>query len=111
LDPAFAVNREEDETRPIRFHSEQITARFLSPDGSEVMKSLEVRFDPLLGTSSRIAEGVILSKADEGALALLQTPDSGCPFCPDRISRVTPNVLEPIHHGGRLERGEFGVVS
>ena len=69
MDPAFAVNREEDETRPIRFHSEQITARFLSPDGSEVMKSLEVRFDPLLGTSSRIAEGVILSKADEGALA------------------------------------------
>ena len=62
LDPAFAVNKE-DETSPIRFHSEQITASFLSPDGSEVMKSLEVRFDPLLGTSSRIAEGVVLSKA------------------------------------------------
>jgi len=70
------------------------------------MKSLEVRFDPLLGTSSRIAEGVVLSKADEGALAPLQAPNSNCPFCADRISRVTPQVLEPIHHGGRLERGE-----
>ena len=105
MDPAFAVNRE-DETSPIRFHSEQITARFLSPDGAEVSKSLEVRFDPLLGTSSRIAEGVVLPKADEDALAFLQAPNSGCPFCPDRISRVTPKVLEAIHHGGRLERGE-----
>jgi UDPglucose--hexose-1-phosphate uridylyltransferase len=105
LDPAFAVDRE-DETSPIRFHSERITASFLSPDGSEVMKSLEVRFDPLLGTSSRIAEGVVLSKADEDALAPLQAPNSGCPFCADRISGVTPKVLEAIHHGGRLERGE-----
>jgi len=105
LDPGFALNRE-DETSPIRFHSEQITASFLSPDGSEVMKSLEVRFDPLLGTSSRIAEGVVLSKADEGALAPLQAPNSNCPFCPDRIRRVTPRVLAPIHRGGRLEQGE-----
>jgi len=105
LDPAFAVNGE-DETGPIRFRSEQIAARFLTPDGSEVMKSLEVRFDPLLGTSSRIAEGVVLSKADEGALALLEAPNAACPFCPDRIRNVTPKVLEPIHRGGRLERGE-----
>ena len=105
MDPAFAANGQ-DETSPICFRSEQIAARFLSPDGSEVMKSLEVRFDPLLGTSSRIAEGVVLSKADEGALAPLQAPNPNCPFCPDRIGSVTPKVLEAIHHGGRLERGE-----
>jgi UDPglucose--hexose-1-phosphate uridylyltransferase len=105
LDPDFAVNGE-DEISPIRFRAEQFAARFLSPDGSEMMKSLEVRFDPLLGTSSRIAEGVALSKADQGALAPLQAPNSGCPFCPDRLSRVTPKVLEAIHHSGRLERGE-----
>ena len=105
MDPGFAASRE-DETSPIRFTSEQITARFLSPDGAEVMKSLEVRFDPLLGTSSRVAEGVVLPKADEGALALLQAPSSGCPFCPDRIHGVVPKVLGPIHQGGRLERGE-----
>jgi len=105
LDPDFAANRE-DETDAIRFRSEQITARFLSPDGAEVTKSLEVRFDPLLGTSSRIAEGVVLSKADEGALAPLQAPNSNCPFCPDRIRGVTPKMLQPIDRGGRLERGE-----
>lgn len=105
MDPAFAVNPE-DGTGPIQFHSEQIRARFLSPDGAEMTKSLEVRFDPLLGTSSRIAEGVVLSKADESALAPLQAPNSNCPFCPDRIGRVTPKVLEPIYPGGRLARGE-----
>ncbi len=105
MDQDFDVNRE-NETSPIRFRSEQITARFLSPDGAEVSKSLEVRFDPLLGTTSRIAQGVVLSKADEGALAPLQAPNPGCPFCPDRIRRVTPKVLAPIDHGGRLERGE-----
>lgn len=105
MEPGFAANGK-DETGPIRFHSEQITARFLSPDGSEMTKSLEVRFDPLLGTTSRIAEGVVLSRADEGALAPLQAPNSGCPFCPDRIRRVTPRVLRPIESGGRLERGE-----
>ncbi|MGB0042827.1 MAG: hypothetical protein WBP91_06585 [Terriglobales bacterium] len=100
-----AINRKE-ETGPIRFRSEQITARFLSPDGAEVTKSLEVRFDPLLGTSSRIAEGVVLSKADKAALAPLQAANANCPFCPDRIRTVTPQVLRPSYPGGRLQRGE-----
>jgi UDPglucose--hexose-1-phosphate uridylyltransferase len=105
MDRAFAKNTE-DETSPIIFHSDRINARFLSPDGSETTKSLEIRFDPLLGTSSRIAEGVTLYKADEGALAPFQAPNSGCPFCPDRIGSVTPKIMQEIHHGGRLERGE-----
>ncbi len=105
MDKRFAVNKE-DETSSIRFRSEQITARFLAPERSEMTKSLEVRFDPLLGTSSRIAEGVVLSKADEGALAPLQAPNSNCPFCPDQIRKVTPQVSQQIHSGGRLERGE-----
>ncbi len=109
MDQDFAVSRE-DETGPIRFRSEKLTASFLSPDGPGMTKSLEVRFDPLLGTSSRIAEGVVLSKAndndDGGALAPLQAPSPSCPFCPDRIRKVTPRMLPAIHPGGRLERGE-----
>jgi UDPglucose--hexose-1-phosphate uridylyltransferase len=100
------ITEDRDGSSPIRFRSEQITARFLSPEGAEVTKSLEVRFDPLLGISSRIAEGVVLPKADESALVPLQTPNANCPFCPDRIRKVTPQVLQPIHPGGRLERGE-----
>ncbi len=93
-------------TGRLRFHSERIAARFLAPDGSEMTKSLEVRFDPLLGTSSRIAEGVVLSKADYSTLSPLQTPSATCPFCPERVGKVTPKVLPGIDAGGRLERGE-----
>jgi len=105
LNSTFATNAK-DESSPIRFHADQIKASFRSPDGSQTTKSLEVRFDPLLGTSSRIAEGVVLAKADEAALAVLQGPNPGCPFCPEHIRRVTPKLLEPMHGDGRLERGE-----
>jgi galactose-1-phosphate uridylyltransferase len=102
---AFSENSK-DETGPISFHAERVTARCLSPEGADLTKTLEVRFDPLLGTSSRIAEGVVLPKADEGALAPLQAASSACPFCPDQIRRVTPQMLPSIHREGRLQRGE-----
>ena len=80
MNPGFGENR--GDASPIRFHSEQIRASFLSPDGLEMTKSLEVRFDPLLGTTSRIAEGVVLSKADAGALAALQNSELELPVLP-----------------------------
>ena len=87
FEPGFCSKRRtRDQPNPVPLganHGKVSLARW-----SEVMKSLEVRFDPLLGTSSRIAEGVVLPKAEEGALAPLQAPNSGCPFCPDRISRA-----------------------
>ncbi len=105
MDPAFAINRK-DESSAIVFRADLLAARFVLPDGSQTTKALEVRFDPLLSTSSRIAEGVVLSKADEQALAPLQASNSNCPFCPDSIARVTPKFLPPIHENGRLQQGE-----
>jgi UDPglucose--hexose-1-phosphate uridylyltransferase len=101
----FVINRDR-QTGGIDFRAERIAARFLSPDGSETTKSLEIRFDPLLGISSRIAEGVILPKADQQALVPFQTADPHCPFCSERIRRVTPRILPQIHNEGRFERGE-----
>ena len=67
MDPASAACSQ-PESGSIRLcHSEQIAASFFFlPDRSPVMKSLEVRFDPLLGTSSSFAEGVVLPKAEGG---------------------------------------------
>lgn len=102
-----AINIEEKhDTSAIRFRSDRIRASFYRPDGAEATNWLEVRFDPLLGTSSRIAEGVVLSKAEEQALAPLQAPNPDCPFCPDRIRSVTPKMLREIHSDGRIKRGE-----
>jgi galactose-1-phosphate uridylyltransferase len=67
---------------------------------------LEVRFDPLLGTSARIAQGVSLPKADPSALAFIQAADPACPFCPQRLARMTPRVLQAICAEGRIREGE-----
>ena len=43
----------------LEFRREILAARFLDPATGEIEdRRLEIRFDPLLGTSARIAEGV-----------------------------------------------------
>jgi galactose-1-phosphate uridylyltransferase len=89
------------------FRRESLIARFRSPDGAEeVERLLEVRFDPLLGTSARVAEGVKLPKAVSGALDFLRQADPDCPFCPERFERLTPRLPRPICAEGRIRRGE-----
>ncbi len=78
-----------------------------SPDGSEVRtRVVEVRYDPLLGTSSRIAEGVKLQTADGGALEPLRGPDPSCPFCGERLTRVTPRIDPRLGGEPRVVVGE-----
>jgi galactose-1-phosphate uridylyltransferase len=89
------------------FRRESLIARFRSPDGSEeVERRLDVRFDPLLGTSARIAQGVSLPKAAPGALAFLQAPDPACPFCPQHLEQLTPRLPPEICAAGRIRQGE-----
>jgi len=89
------------------FRRESLIARFRSPDGTEeVGRQLEVRFDPLLGTSARIAEGVKLPKAVPGALDFLRGADPDCPFCPGRLERLTPQLPRSVAPEGRIRHGE-----
>jgi galactose-1-phosphate uridylyltransferase len=90
----------------VDFRHERLTGRFLSPDGEEVERRLEVRFDPLLGTSARIAQGVSLPRAEPAALAFLQAADPACPFCPERLAQLTPRLLPAICAEGRIREGE-----
>ena len=91
----------------IEFRHEHATARFRSPDGSsDVDRALEIRFDPLLGYTARIAPGITLQKADAGALEQIQAPDATCPFCGDRIEQVTPQFPLQISPEPRIRIGE-----
>lgn len=91
----------------IEFRRERVTSRFQSPDGShELTRDLEIRYDPLLGYSSRIAGGITLQKADPKAIEPLQAPDPACPFCPDRIEQVTPRISPRIWSESRMCEGE-----
>jgi len=92
---------------PIRFRSEKVEARCATPDGSQSgVRSLEVRFDPLLGTTSRIAEGVKLQKSDAAAVKRFQLPDLSCPFCAEKIDRVTPCISPNVSRERRIRIGE-----
>jgi hypothetical protein len=53
----------------IQFRCESLSSRFQNPgDEAYSERKLQVRFDPLLGTSARIAEGVKLQTSVDAAL-------------------------------------------
>jgi UDPglucose--hexose-1-phosphate uridylyltransferase len=79
----------------------------VTPDGLQTsVRSVEVRYDPLLGTTSRIAEGVKLQTTDAAALKRFQLQDQSCPFCAERIGRVTPCIDPKVSDEPRIRAGE-----
>jgi len=91
----------------IEFQCKSFFSRFRKPGGEEYEeRKLQIRFDPLLGTSSRIAEGVRLQTRSDVALASFQAPDPNCPFCADRIHKLTPRFAEEITPSGRIQIGD-----
>jgi UDPglucose--hexose-1-phosphate uridylyltransferase len=91
----------------IQFRCETLFSRFQNPsDEGHSRRKLQVRFDPLLGISSRIAEGVKLQTRSDAALVPFRTPDANCPFCAERIDNATPRIAAEITRAGRIRVGE-----
>jgi UDPglucose--hexose-1-phosphate uridylyltransferase len=92
---------------PIEFRNEKIKARIASADRSQTdVRCVEVRFDTLLGTTSRIVEGIKLQTGDSEALERFQRQDPYCPFCPDRVYRFTPAIDVQITAEPRIRVGD-----
>jgi galactose-1-phosphate uridylyltransferase len=87
---------------------ELLTAEMLDPGtGKPVRTTIEVRFDPLTGHSSRILPDRGLMPASDFDLAAFgQQTEASCPFCPGRIEQLTPRLMPRIHPDGRIVRGE-----
>jgi UDPglucose--hexose-1-phosphate uridylyltransferase len=87
---------------------ELLTAEMLDPGtGEPVRAAVEVRFDPLTGHSSRILPPRGLMPASDFDLeAFARRSQPSCPFCPDRLDRLTPKLPREIHPDGRIVRGE-----
>lgn len=91
----------------IQFRCESLLSRFQNPgDEAYSERNLQVRFDPLLGTSARIAEGVKLQTSVDAALVSFRAPDPNCPFCAERIDKVTPRIAKEITPAGRIRVGD-----
>jgi galactose-1-phosphate uridylyltransferase len=87
---------------------ELLTAEMIDPGtGEPVRATIEVRFDPLTGHTSRVLPDRGLMPASDFDLeAFAQQTQPSCPFCPDRIDQLTPRLPPRIHPDGRIARGE-----
>jgi galactose-1-phosphate uridylyltransferase len=72
-----------------------------------VRTPVEVRVDPLTGSSSRIVpDRGLMPPSDFDLEALGRNSRARCPFCPERIHELTPLLLPAIHPEGRIVCGE-----
>jgi UDPglucose--hexose-1-phosphate uridylyltransferase len=87
---------------------ELLTAEMIEPGtGEPVRTTIEVRFDPLTGHSSRILpERGLMPAADFDLEAFALQSQPSCPFCPGRVDRLTPELAARIHPAGRITQGE-----
>jgi galactose-1-phosphate uridylyltransferase len=86
----------------------RLLAEMIAPDSGEVMRAeIDVRVDPLTGHSSRILPNRGLMPPNDFDLDAFARESQGrCPFCPDRIERLTPKLPSAIHPEGRIVQGE-----
>jgi UDPglucose--hexose-1-phosphate uridylyltransferase len=88
---------------------EVLEAEYLDPreDFAPTRTTVEVRWDPLTGHTSRIVPPRGLMPASDFDLEALATATAGsCPFCPERIDRLTPRFAPAIVPAGRIAHGQ-----
>jgi galactose-1-phosphate uridylyltransferase len=67
----------------------------------------EIRMDPLTGRNSRICHFMALKWEKPDLQKLVAGTESWCPFCPDKVLKVTPSFPEDILPEGRLMAGDM----
>ncbi len=84
-----------------------LSAEMIDPGSGEVVRTpIDMRVDPLTGHSSRILPDRGLMPSSRFDLEAFATESRAtCPFCPERIERLTPRLPRPIDAGGRIVRG------
>jgi galactose-1-phosphate uridylyltransferase len=92
----------------VEFERRVLTAEMLEPGtGGLTRTAVEVRVDPLTGHTSRILpERGLMPTSDFDLEAFASENQPHCPFCPERIGRLTPKLPPAIHPEGLIVRGE-----
>ena len=62
----------------------------------------EIRFDPLTGRSARICHFMKLQWEKPDFEQMVAGTDANCPFCPEKVMKVTPCFPDEILPGGRM---------
>jgi UDPglucose--hexose-1-phosphate uridylyltransferase len=85
-----------------------LVAAMLDPSsGAEVRTEIDLRIDPLTGHGSRILpERGLMPPNDFDLEAYARENQPQCPFCTERLERLTPLLMPAISHTGRVVVGE-----
>ena len=67
----------------------------------------EIRFDPLTGRSARICHFMKLEWPKPDFEAMVAGTEDYCPFCPDKVLKVTPCFPEELLPEGRLVKDDM----
>ena len=65
----------------------------------------EIRYDPLIGDSGRLCHFALKATVPPDLDQLVAATAVNCPFCPERVSQVTPRFPEELIPEGRLQQG------
>ena len=93
----------------IKFQRKTVFARIRNPlqKFQVTEEKIEVRFDPLLGTTMRISKPKGLDKTPEdNPLQKFVEQSKPCFFCAGKVENQTPMLPENIHSPGRIQVGE-----
>jgi galactose-1-phosphate uridylyltransferase len=90
------------------FRREPRVARLHDPRRDFALTEVEseIRYDPLTGESSRICHFSLPSAPPPDISAIVAARRPSCPFCPERVTTVTPRFPDSLVPGGRFRRGE-----
>lgn len=86
----------------------RLVAEMIAADSGELVRAeIDVRVDPLTAHTSRILPNRgLMPPSDFDLAAFARDNQENCPFCPERIERLTPRLAPAIHPEGRIVQGE-----
>lgn len=91
----------------LEFKREISKAKLLDPaSGSEKEVSVEYRWDPITGESSRILEEPPSKERLLPEELFKEGLKAFCPFCPENVEKLTPKFLPSLFPEGRPRRGK-----
>lgn len=92
----------------MEFKAEHKQTLILSPDEDRTPREIpsEIRYDPLTGRTARICHFMELNWPKPDFEQLVAGTESYCPFCPDKVLKVTPFFPADLVPEGRVVDGE-----
>jgi galactose-1-phosphate uridylyltransferase len=92
----------------MKFEATRKEALILDPANAMQPKAIpvEVRVDPLTGRTARISHFMRLHWKKPDLAKLVAGTEATCPFCPDRVLKVTPCFPADLAPDGRFFRGD-----